>query len=112
MNDRERVRLRHMLDASTEALGFLEGRTREHLVTDRMFLLALIKEIEIIGEAANQISPESREALPQLPWSKIIAMRNRLHAYADVDLSIVWDTVTTALPDLVRELDNALDDNS
>ena len=55
-----------------------------------MLLLALVKEIEIIGEAASRISDESRNALPRIPWPKIIAIRNRLiHAYADVDLTIV-----------------------
>ena len=56
MNDRELVRLKHMRDAAKEALSFLNGRTREDLSRDRMLLLALIKEIEIVGEAATQIS--------------------------------------------------------
>jgi uncharacterized protein with HEPN domain len=113
MNDRDRVRLQHMLDAAREALSFLEGRTNEDLRRDRMFTLAVVKEIEIIGEAANQISDESRKTLPQVPWPKIIAMRNRLiHAYAEVDLSIVWDTLTGALPELSRELENALADTA
>ncbi len=76
-----------------------------------MLVLALVKEIEIIGEAASRISDESRKALPRIPWLQIIAMRNRLiHAYADVDLSIVWATLTSALPELMRELEIALAD--
>ena len=67
MNDREPVRLKHIRDAAKEALSFLKGRTREDLTRDRMLLPALIKEIEIIGEAATQISEESRKALPQIP---------------------------------------------
>jgi uncharacterized protein with HEPN domain len=109
MNDRDRVRLRHMLDAATEALSFLEGRTDEDLRRDRMFMLAVLKEIEIIGEAASQISEESKRTLPLVPWPKIIAMRNRLiHAYADVELSLVWNTLTVALPELAGELQIAL----
>src|SRR5438270_12697909 len=109
MNDRERVRLQHMLDAAREALSFLHRGSSEDLRRNRMFMLAVVKEIEIIGEAANQISDESRKALPRVPWPKIIAMRNRLiHAYADVELSIVWDTLTVALPELVPELEKAL----
>ena len=111
MNDPEAVRLRHMLDAAEEALSFLEGRTFEDLHRDRMFLLAVVKEIEIIGEAATRVSVESRKTLPQVPWPKIVAMRNRLiHAYADVDRSLVWDTLTDALPELVRELEKVLPD--
>ena len=111
MNESDIIRLRHMLDAAREALSFVAGRNSEDLGRDRMLVLALVKEIEIIGEAASRISDESRKALPRIPWPKIIAMRNRLiHAYADVDLSIVWDTLTGALPELVRELEIALTD--
>ncbi len=111
MNESDIIRLRHMLDAAREALSFVVGRNSEDLGRDRMLVLALVKEIEIIGEAASRISDESRKALPRIPWPKIIAMRNRLiHAYADVDLSIVWDTLTGALPELLRELETALAD--
>ena len=111
MNESDVIRLRHMLDAAREALSFIAERSSEDLSRDRMLVLALVKEIEIIGEAASRISDESRKALPRIPWPKIIAMRNRLiHAYADVDLSIVWDTLTGALPELLRELEIALAD--
>ena len=60
MNDYDLVRLRHMLDAASEALQFMEGRTQEDLLQDRMFLLAVIKEIEIIGEAAARINRRSK----------------------------------------------------
>ena len=111
MNESDIIRLRHMLDAAREALSFVAGRNSEDLGRDRMLVLALVKEIEIIGEAASRMSDESRKTLPRIPWPKIIAMRNRLiHAYADVDLSIVWDTLTGALPELLRELETALAD--
>ena len=111
MNESDVIRLRHMLDAAREALSFIAGRSSEDLSRERMLVLALVKEIEIIGEAASRISDESRKALPRIPWPKIIAMRNRLiHACADVDLSIVWDTLTGALPELLRELETALAD--
>ena len=111
MNESDIIRLRHMLDAAREALSFVAGRNSEDLGRDRMLVLALVKEIEIIAEAASRISDESRKVLPRIPWPKIIAIRNRLiHAYADVDLSIVWDTLTGALPELLRELETALAD--
>ena len=109
MNDNDVIRLRHMRDAIREALSFLEGRSAEDLSRDRMLFLAVVKETEIIGEAAARISDDTRQALPAIPWPKIIGIRNRLiHAYADVDLSIVWSTVTSAMPQLLRELENAL----
>ena len=111
MNESDVIRLRHMLDAAREALSFIAGRSSEDLSRERMLVLALVKEIEIIGEAASRMSDESRKTLQRIPWPKIIAMRNRLiHAYADVDLSIVWDTLTGALPELLRELEIALAD--
>lgn len=99
------TRLKHMLQAATEALAFIEGCSRETLDTDRKLALALVKEVEIIGEAAAQISPACRQRYPQLPWAKIIGMRNRLiHAYHDVDLDVLWDTVTISLNPLMAEL--------
>src|ERR1700691_5691850 len=101
MKENDAIRLRHMLDAVREALTFMEGRTVEDLHRDRMFFLALVKEIEIIGEAASRISDETKQSLPAIPWPKVVGIRNRLiHAYADVDLSIIWSTATTALPEL------------
>ena len=99
------TRLNHMHQAATEALEFIQGCSREALDHNRLLVLALLKEIEIIGEAAVQLSPDCRARHPQLPWKNIIGMRNRLiHAYHDVDLDILWDTITLALPPLIVEL--------
>ncbi len=88
------VRLRHMLDAAREALRFCEGRLRADLGSNRMLLLSVVKSIEIVGEAATQISPESRRELPDIPWDDIVGTRNRLvHAYFRINLDIVWQTV-------------------
>lgn len=109
MNDRERVRLRHMLDAAREALSFLEGRSRQDLIGNRLFLLAVVKEIEIIGEAASQVSAETRSEAAGIPWPKIIAMRNRLtHAYFEWDLDAVWSALTNSLPLLITEREKVL----
>lgn len=98
-----------MLDAAREALSFVEGRTREDLGHDRMLLLSLVKEIEIVGEAANRISAETKAGASGVPWTKLTAMRNRLtHGYFDWELETIWSTVKLDLPVLVRELENAL----
>jgi len=84
------IRLRHMLDATEEALSFARGRSREDLRIDRQLVLALVKEVEIIGEAAYRISQETRESLQEIPWEDIIGMRHRLvHAYFDINLDIL-----------------------
>jgi len=82
MSDNDRIRLQHMLEAAREAISFVEGRNRDDLARDRKLALSLIKEIEIIGEAATRISAEVKHSIPSIPWAKIIGMRNRLiHAY-------------------------------
>lgn len=103
------IRLRHMRDAAREAGTFTAGRSRDDLDTDRMLVLALIKLVEIIGEAANQVSADGRAACPGLPWQDIIAMRNRLiHAYFAINRDIVWQTIKVDLPPLIDELDRLL----
>lgn len=103
------TRLHHMQDAAREALGFVAGRNRSELDTNRMLVLALVKDLEIIGEAASKISMECRSRNPGLPWAEMIGMRNRLtHAYFGIDLDIVWDTVTSNLSPLVAELESVI----
>jgi uncharacterized protein with HEPN domain len=98
-----------MLDAAMEARAFTEGCSREDLDHNRLLALALLKCIEIIGEAASRISPITQAGHPELPWADIIGMRNRLiHAYFDIDLDLVWDTVTIDLPPLIAMLQAAL----
>ncbi len=95
-----------MLDAANEAITFAAGRARTDLDVDRMLVHALVRCVEIIGEAASHVTVPYRALHPELPWTAIVGMRNRLvHAYFDVDLDRVWDTVQQDLPDLVRNLE-------
>ena len=105
----DRLRLQHMLDAGREAVRFTQGKTRDDLDRDRVLALALVKLLEIVGEAASRVTTESQQAHPDIPWRDIVAMRNRLiHGYFDVDLDRVWDTVTDDLPPLLAQLEVAL----
>jgi uncharacterized protein with HEPN domain len=95
-----------MLDATNEALGFVQGKRRSDLDTDRKLVLSLVKELEIIGEAAGKVSAEIRTQYGAIPWQDISGMRNRLiHAYFDIDLDVVWTTVTKDLPLLKTALE-------
>ena len=106
MRGHDEIRLRHMLEAAREAVSFARGRVREDLETDRQLLLSLVKDIEIIGEAASQITDPTRKALIDIPWASIIAMRNRLvHAYFSINIDIVWKTVQEDLPGLIDQLE-------
>ena len=100
----------HMLDHAQEAVGLVQGKTRADLDTDRLLNLALVRLLEIIGEAANQISEETRDALPHLPWMDMLNMRHRLvHAYYDINLNIVWVTIQDDLPSLIKALEEIPD---
>ncbi len=107
MQGKDRIRLVHMLEAAQEAVAFCSGAGRGSLNDDRKLALALVKLIEIIGEAAIHVSDETREALPDIPWRLVSGMRNRLiHAYFEIDLDVLWSTVITDLPPLVENLKN------
>ncbi len=98
-----------MLDAAREAVAFARGRSRGDLDRERMLVLALVRCIEIVGEAAAQVGQETRDRHGGIPWANIVGMRNRLiHAYFDVDLDRVWATVTDDLPPLIAKLEAAL----
>lgn len=100
------VRIHHMLDAVREAVAFVEGRSRPDLDTDRKLNLSLVRLLEIIGEAARGISPEFREAHPDLAWKKMVGMRDHLiHGYFDINLDVVWETVKNDLPPLIEKLE-------
>ena len=106
MSQEDKVRLRHMVDAAREAVSFAAGRVREELDADRQLVMALVKEIEIVGEAAARVSEATREHLPEIPWDALVGMRNRLvHAYFDVNLDIVWQTIQEDLPKLIALLE-------
>jgi len=97
-----------MLEHAREAIMFASGRSRSELDQDRMLNLALVRLLEIVGEAAARVPAGERERWPAIPWEPIIGLRNRLvHGYDDVDLDILWAIVTQDLPPLVSELEKA-----
>lgn len=98
-------RVYHIWEAATEAVGHARMRTRDDLESDRLLQHALVRLLEIIGEAASRVSTTFREEHPTIPWASMIGMRNRMaHAYFDINLSVVWRTVTDDLPPLIRML--------
>ncbi len=106
MRREDQNRVRHMVEAAREAVGFASTRTRDDLEHDRMFALAVVRCIEIIGEAATRLSEEAKAEYPNIPWRSVIGMRNRLvHAYWDIDPERVWDTLELDLPALISMLE-------
>jgi uncharacterized protein with HEPN domain len=103
------IRLRHMREAASYAQEMAVSRTRSDLDENIMLRMALIHCLEVLGEAASKVTPETRAQLPSIPFVQTVAMRHRLiHAYFDVDLDIVWTTVVDDLPPLLAALDAAL----
>jgi uncharacterized protein with HEPN domain len=99
-----------MLDGALEATAFSSTKHRKDLDGDRMLVLALVKDLEIVGEAAANVSRETQLRHTDIPWSDIIGMRHRLtHAYFDIDLDVVWQTIKGDLPPLIRALRNSLE---
>ena len=111
MRPEDRVRLQHMLEAADTAIQFMQGRDRLELDQDRMLLFAVVRAVEVLGEAASRVSLETREHYPNLPWRAAASMRNRLiHGYFDIDRDILWATVTVELPALVEALSAILNE--
>lgn len=99
------VRIRHMIDAAENAVIFVAGRSRVDLQDDKMLQFALVRAVEIIGEAASRVSDETRATSPGIPWQAIVGMRNRLvHAYFDVDADVLWAAVKNEVPVLLAQL--------
>lgn len=107
MQPRELNYLQDMLNAAKLAQDFVSGVNWEAFELDLMRQAAVTRQFEIIGEAARRISPETQATIPNIPWSKIIGMRNRLiHEYDDLDLEVIWDTIQIALPELIVTLES------
>jgi uncharacterized protein with HEPN domain len=109
INREDNVRLQHMLDAAMEIQQYVQDSTRESLNLDRKLVHSLVRLLEIIGEAAAQVSQEQRDGIPEIPWPVVISMRNRLiHAYFDINLNVVWSTSTGDIPLLIPALKKIL----
>ncbi|RED04171.1 DUF86 domain-containing protein [Pseudomonas oleovorans] len=100
--------LAHMQQAASEALGFIEDLTREDFLEDRRTQQAVVMSLIIIGEAATKIMAVDEaftQVHPNIPWRNMRGMRNRIaHGYFDINLDVVWETVVTALPELLEQL--------
>jgi uncharacterized protein with HEPN domain len=101
-----------MLDAARKAVEFTEGYGRTDLDKEEKLALSLVRLLEILGEAAKNVSEQCRQEYPAIPWRQIAGTRNRLiHGYFDIDLDVVWKIVSADLPPLIARLEEALSDS-
>ena len=109
MRAEDEVRIRHMIEAAESIAEFVAGRERSELDTNRMLLFAVVRAIEILGEAASKVSEDERVASGGIPWKAIVGMRNRLiHAYFDVNAQLVWESATVEIPAILPQLRSLL----
>lgn len=104
-----RVRVHHMLDNAREAVEMVRNRSRTDLDTDRTLNLALVRLVEVIGEAASRVPEDFRMRHSSVPWRQTIGMRHRLvHGYDTVNFDILWTIIQEDLPPLIRQLEAIL----
>lgn len=99
-------RMRDMIDFACKALRFGQGKSRDDLDRDEVLCLALVRVIEMIGEAASRVTQDTRGRHAEIPWAQIVGMRNRLiHGYDQVDLDLLWQTIQQDLQPLIDQLE-------
>ena len=103
--------LDHMHQAAVDACGFVDGLAKEDFIGDKRTQQAVIMSLIIIGEAATKVMDgyaEFASAHSEVPWRSMRGMRNRIaHGYFDINLDLVWDTLKSALPELLDQLTRA-----
>ena len=110
---RDGAYLLDMLLSARDAVEFVSGITYADFEASRLHLNAVLKSLEIIGEAAARVSPGAKESHKNIPWGEIVGMRNRIvHAYFNVDIEMVWKVVKEDLPTLVAQLERIVPPNT
>jgi len=105
VNERDGLRLRHALEASERIAGYIAGVQQDAFQSNRLLQDAVIRNLEIVGEACVNLTPEFRDAHAEVPWHRASAIRNRLvHGYFDVDLAVVWRTAVDSVPSLAKQI--------
>jgi uncharacterized protein with HEPN domain len=102
-------RLKHIVEATEKTIRFTRGKKRHDLDSDELLKLALLQLLQIIGEAASGVSDRMKENHPEIRWRDMKDARNRLiHGYDEVNIDIVWNTVTKELPPLLKQMKSLL----
>ncbi len=101
----EKVYIKHILDSIERLESYIQGANKEKFMKESIIQDAIIRKIEVIGEASKFISKETKEKNKDIPWKDIAGMRDKLiHAYFGVDLDAVWETVKKDIPVLKKEI--------
>jgi uncharacterized protein with HEPN domain len=110
MNERDEGYFREMLDTCDKVLTRTVGLSKDTYDTDEDRQFVFTHLVQIIGEAASRVSTEERKRHPEIPWKQIIGTRHRIvHDYVHVDTDILWEIITTHIPELRRLLKDIAD---
>lgn len=102
---RDDAYLYDMLESAQAVLEYLAGKTWEEFSKDVLLQDAVVRRLEIIGEAAGRVSAETQKKYAYIPWMAMRGTRNRvIHGYDTVQLDIIWDIAQDDLPGLISEL--------
>lgn len=102
---KDRIRLQHILESIERIKRYSAGKRFADFVEDDMMYYAVVKNIEIIGEASNLLTEGFKADHPQTPWKMVTGMRNYIvHEYFQVDSTVIWDVVTNDLPELEKSI--------
>jgi uncharacterized protein with HEPN domain len=102
--------LQDMQVCCSKVLRYSQGFTRQHFLADEMLVDAVLRNLELLGEAAKQIPPAVRERHPQLPWRRIAGLRDVLaHAYFGLEEDTIWQIVSESIPALDDQLDEVVE---
>ena len=108
---KDRERLQHILAAIERVNRYVKGKSFDDLLKDDMMYYAVVKNIEMMGEAANMLTTEFQESHPETPWKMVKGMRNYIvHEYFQIDSVVVWDVVTKDLSALQNQIEKYLTD--
>lgn len=107
----DKERLGHILDAIAEVEGYISNVAFKDFLANSMMRFASIKQIEIIGEAANYITPETKGLFSDIEWKQIVGMRHILiHEYFGVDANLVWQVIINDIPRLKEAIERIVVD--
>jgi uncharacterized protein with HEPN domain len=110
MNKDPLIFINHIMESIKNIESFSEGLTKEKLIKDKLRQSAIVRQIEIMGEAVKNIPIEFTNKYPEISWSEIIRTRDKIiHHYFGVDLNIIWDIIKKDLPDLKKKLKKILE---
>ena len=110
MKKDDSVYIRHIRDAFLQIELYIDGVTHEEFLSNSLLQDGVIRQLEVMGEAARNLSEDLRNEYPKIPWRQMISLRNRMiHAYFNVNLQIIWEIIQGDIPNLKQETKHVLE---